>query len=55
MAGDSSGGYIPQIWIPQISGFCEMPKIGDPEKGEFQDHQNSPFSGPLKNGHILEV
>ena len=49
MAGDSSGGYIPQIWRPQISGFWEMPKIGGPEKAEFrttkiahfQDHQKT--------------
>ena len=48
MAGACSGGYIPQIWRPQISGFWEMPKIGGPEKGGIQDHQNSPFSGPPK-------
>jgi hypothetical protein len=55
MEGAVNEGYIPQIWRPKISGFWEMPKIGGPEKGEFQDHQNSPFSGPLKNGPILEA
>ena len=43
MVGDSRRGYIPKSGGPQISGFWEMPKIGDPEKGGFQDHQNSPF------------
>ena len=55
MAGAIGRGYIPKSGGPQISGFWEMPKICGPEKGGIQDHQNSPFSGPPKNGPILEV
>ena len=54
MAGACSGGYIPQIWWSQISGFWEMPKIGGPEKGGIRDHQNSPFSGPPKKRPYFE-
>lgn len=43
MAGAGGSGYIPQIWWSQISGSWEMPKMGGPEKGEIQDHQNRPY------------
>ena len=60
MAGAGSVGYIPQIWWFQISGSWEMPKMGGPEKGGIQDHQNRAyfqdpekrplFWGPKKTG-----
>lgn len=43
MTKNGGGGYIPQIWWPQISGSWKMPKMGGPEKGGFQDHQNRAY------------
>ena len=48
MANAGGGDIYPKSGGPQISGFWKMPKIGGPENGEFQNHQNNPFSGPQK-------
>lgn len=53
MAGAGSGGYIPQIWRPQISGSGRCPKWVVQKKADFRTAKIGLFSGPRKNGPFL--